>query len=518
MVVLAASLCTKAGKPLVSRQFIDMPRSRIEGLLASFPKLMNAGQQHTTIDTETIRYVYQPMDTLYLVLITNRQSNIVQDIDTLHLFARAATDVCGGGGLHEFVVLDHSFELLCAFDEIINLGLRENVNITLLKTIMEMESQEEKIQEVIAKNKEKEAKAELKRRAKQFDQQRKEAGRKGMGSGSGSLAGSFGSLTNTIKHSYSPIEPTITSFDHEPSSSSYGASSTKPSFKGRGMKLGGKKEKPGSGLFRQESELADDLGTKLSLTEASEPTDVYREEVHIEVEERISAMINRDGGVEAMEVKGELSLLVADAAKGNLRLQVQLTDDESMQIKTHPHIDKKRFQADRVLALKDASRSFPVNQPVGLFKWRFVAHDESSLPITINCWPTPTGDGTTDVNIEYELASTDLELKEVVIAIPLPAGGGHPNIRHVDGEYTLNSRQGTLDWELAVIDGSNSSGTLEFTIPGENVDAVFPVTVAFVAKTPFCDLDVATVANAETGEAITFSKNFTLLADDYRVV
>lgn len=50
-----------------------MQRSRIEGLLASFPKLTSAGQQHTTVETEHVRFVYQPLDDLFMVLITNRQ-------------------------------------------------------------------------------------------------------------------------------------------------------------------------------------------------------------------------------------------------------------------------------------------------------------------------------------------------------------------------------------------------------------------------------------------------------------
>jgi hypothetical protein len=80
---------------LVSRQFVDISRVRIEGLLAAFPKLMGSGRQghasaiqHTFIETETVRYVYQPLEGLYMLLLTNKSSNILEDLDTLHLLAK----------------------------------------------------------------------------------------------------------------------------------------------------------------------------------------------------------------------------------------------------------------------------------------------------------------------------------------------------------------------------------------------------------------------------------------------
>ena len=91
--------------------------------------------------------MYQPLDELYIVLITNRQSNILQDIDSLHLFAQVVTSICKS--LDEREILRNAFELLSAFDELVTLGYRENLTLGQIKTFLEMESHEERIQEII---------------------------------------------------------------------------------------------------------------------------------------------------------------------------------------------------------------------------------------------------------------------------------------------------------------------------------------------------------------------------------
>jgi DNA repair protein RadC len=134
-----------------------------------------------------------------MVLITNKQSNILQDIDTLHLLARVVSEHCRT--TDEKDVSKNAFEILLAFDEVVSLGYRDNVSLSQIKTIGEMESHEEKIQAEIARNKEKEAKEELNRKMRTLELQKKEMARKGLGTTSST---GFGSGS-----SYYPSGPTL---------------------------------------------------------------------------------------------------------------------------------------------------------------------------------------------------------------------------------------------------------------------------------------------------------------------
>ena len=53
--------------------------------------------------------------------------------------------------LDEQDVLDNAFDIIFAFDEIVALGYRENVNLAQIRTFTEMDSHEEKVYEAMRK-------------------------------------------------------------------------------------------------------------------------------------------------------------------------------------------------------------------------------------------------------------------------------------------------------------------------------------------------------------------------------
>lgn len=471
-----------------------MQRSRIEALLASFPKLADGASQHTTVEQDNVRYVYQPLDELYMVLITNLQSNILQDINSLHLFAQVVSSICKS--LDEREILKNAFELLTAFDEIVTLGYRENLTLSQIKTFLEMESHEERIQEIIARNKELEATEERKRRAKQLEMQRKEMSRSSRGMGGG--MGGMGSGPRTPQYpTFTPSVPTTVPDTYD----SYEAEkkkSSKPLALGKkGMQLG-KKNKTNN-IFEQ---VAGDLpveqeplvsSPKASTAAAAAPssarpsTSTDREAVHITTNESINARLDREGLLKSFEVKGEMQLKITDAALTQVKLDLLAGETRGAQLMTHPKVDKAAFRNNQVIQLADTSKGFPSNMGIGVMKWKLApkVEDVSDPPITFRVWVEDSGK-MFNITVEYELTGSD-SLKDVSVTIPFQTD--EPNVSSFDAVYEVSGD--SLEWNIGAVDEEHSSGSFEFEAQAESDAEFFPMRVRFSKSTPFVDVGVS---------------------------
>ncbi|CAK8543539.1 unnamed protein product [Lathyrus sativus] len=524
MVVLAASIVGKSGKVLVSRQFVDMSRIRIEGLLAAFPKLIGTGKQHTYIETENVRYVYQPIEALYLLLVTNKQSNILEDLDTLRLLSKLVPEY--SYSLDEEGICRHAFELIFAFDEVISLGHKENVTVAQVKQYCEMESHEEKLHKLVMQSKINETKDVMKRKANEIDKSKIEKNRGDKGGfgplssmGSGRIENSFSDLSISSTGSGFGSSTDVDSFSTKPKGRPTASAAAPP--KGLGMKLG-KSQKTNQFLESLKAEgevILEDVQPRLSQSRTAAPP--LTDPVTLTVEEKLNVTLKRDGGVGSFDVQGTLSLQILNQEDGHIQVQVQTGDNQAISFKTHPNMNKELFAHDYILGLKDPNRPFPTGQAsdaagVGLLKWRMQSTDESLVPLTINCWPSSSGNKTY-VNIEYE-ASSMFDLRNVVISVPLPALREAPSVSQIDGEWRYDSKNSILEWSVLLIDNSNRSGLMEFVVPQADSSAFFPISVRFAATETFSDLKVTNIIPLKGGNPPKFAQRTQLITENYQVV
>lgn len=344
----------------------------LQGLLTAFPKLLSSGQrEHTFIDTESVRYVYQPLENFFVLLITNKTSNIVEDLHTIQLLAKLVPDICGQ--LNEASIRDKQFELVFGFDELLTAGGHsENISVQQVRVNMEMESHEEKLHNMILESKRAAAKDDMKRHTIRIKEEQRERARlERAGLGSMGNQNSFGSaMSSAFGKSPRGYSGGNDSYGSSSGPSSTGGVPTSPSSynsrpeppvaaKTSGMKLGGGGSSNTSKSFMDAMAAEDDLKEIPPMSTAVQAVakpevaaTVSHDPIGAVVEEKITVLLNREGALEQFEVKGSLYVSVNDANSGCCRLKLRTSNANGIAFQTHPKVDKRLFDHESVLGLK----------------------------------------------------------------------------------------------------------------------------------------------------------------------
>lgn len=553
MVVLAATICTRSGKALLCRQFRDLSKDRITALLANFPSLISeANGQHTTVEDESVRYVYQPLEEFYVVLITNKASNILQDLDTLQLFASTISDLLRI--VDEREVFDNAFEIILAVDEIISLGYKDNASLGQIQSYLKMDSHEEKIQEIIERNKELEATEERKRRAKEI--RRKELANRAAerhGDSMGLGGGDFNSMQSSLgpqsyQPTYQPAPIVETNAAQKPSLS-------KPMPSRGGLQLGKKPARASHAPAKEPnqpllSEAAPVFQThkpdvaevapnsSLSASPAiSASQKVHNDGILITINEKVTASLNRDGSISLSEVKGDLQLRINSPELAHSKLLLKTGDKSSgIQYKTHPNVDRALFNSLGEIGLKDKSKSFPANdQALGVLRWRVVGkQDDSSLvPLLVTAWVGLNDDGIAQVTLEYELTSEFIEshetssvsgIENIQIVVPISTHEVHLNSESNEGVSYDNTEDGVV-FTIDAISCDDPQGSFEFTIPTPEEDALFPMELLFELKNTsatetdnsFGKVQVIDVVSIKDEQSLPFDLHSLLVSESFQI-
>jgi hypothetical protein len=102
----------------------------------------------------------------------------------------------------------------------------------------------------------------------------------------------------------------------------------------------------------------------------------------------VNARITRQGDLDTMEIRGDMDLRINDSAYGKVALRLAQippnlgSAEPPVQFQQHPNV--KKFTAamgDKIIALKDPARSFPIGQGLGVLRWKLNTKDETFIPL-----------------------------------------------------------------------------------------------------------------------------------------
>lgn len=533
MVVLSAFVANKSGKSIVARQFRDLDKNRTIELLSQFQtEFTNNKKRGNFIEChdDHVRYLFKPIDDFYMVLITNLQSNVIQDIKTLNLFSETVNSLLSlllykSPNEHvplkstdEDLISLHAFDLINAFDEIITLGHKENLKTPEILNSYNMWCMEETWKNINDESKERAAKENSKRELENMDRRRKSGGYQNFNIGHGQSAD-----PNVLQEAYNSYY----SHASESARESFMHSQEQKTVQQRNPLQSANELHLAESNFDEDRYTGESISTQAQIEDPENSTGLM-----FIVKETISAQLSRDGDIQSSELKSTLELRIADDSFANvaIKLDIENPKDKKFNFKTHPNIDKAAFLNNGILKLRDQKKSFPSNdQALGVLRWRQVggADQDELIPLKLVTWVNPLDENKFEVTFEYELNEKYQSLSECFFILPLSEYGTSEITDLGDfssEDLTIVGYDPNQGLVIHASEIKEQQGVFSITVDNvESEESLFPINITFVSlsddvSTSLSNVSVAEVSD-ENDEPITDFGSYTIIkSDDYKVI
>ena len=368
MAIISITICNKTSKIIFARQFIEITRKALEEHIVLFSRNIDLVKDSTSIETDKGRYLYIRMENLYLVLITTKDSNIIEDMEVLKLAHRIISDLCGNR-FNEIYLIDNGFEIALAFDDLVNYGYREGINMMQIKQFLLMDSFEEKEFRKQQETKEKAAKKHFDIRMREIEAAKRDKNYFSDAIGSSETmqlggrqdedSSSRGGFSNSgISNSNSTNNTNNNSSNINQYDDSSSNVVTKKPKTTKGLSLGKKKHHVEEVILKDENN-SNNNNTDNTNTNTNNSNNIENEEeqnqeedkfnalsepIKIELEEKIKGEINQSGEFKRLEIRGEGFITILNPAKNNFSIEFSNTSGlEAKKFNTNK-IDKKLFE------------------------------------------------------------------------------------------------------------------------------------------------------------------------------
>jgi hypothetical protein len=84
--------------------------------------------------------------------------------------------------------------------------------------------------------------------------------------------------------------------------------------------------------------------------------------------------------------------------------------------------------------------------------------------------------------------------------------------------YEIDKQHRLIEWQIPIIDATNKSGSMEFSMEGEDTGAFFPIRVSYHSSRSYFNLEVADVVEVDGGASVAFSQEISFTPDEYSIV
>jgi len=104
----------------------------------------------------------------------------------------------------------------------------------------------------------------------------------------------------------------------------------------------------------------------------------------MEVDERITCTVTKDGDIEKFELKGILYMTLTDAKKSTPEISMLYNNFKGLVFKVHPEIDKQVWNKKQIIKAKDQEEGMSTQSRIDALRYRYTSKSEEDLPFTIN--------------------------------------------------------------------------------------------------------------------------------------
>jgi len=504
MVIISAAVCTKTGKILVARQFTNVNKLTLEEYIRNFPKSISANQQHTFVENDFIRYVYLPLETMYVVLVTNKNSNIIEDLETIKLVHKVIVDICSQG-ISEANIQKNAFEILLGIDDVIAFGVRENITLSQVQAALAMDSSDEKLHMMVLKARINEAKEAAKKAQREMRENKKNPGYKPANAISSESSDSFvkkseAEIIVNVEKKVSSEKDTKGPVNHAPK---------------KGLQIVKKKDSKAPQAFKKEEAkeiLQEEEGTSAKKLEYNP----LQAAVLVEFEEKLVCTVQRDGDLSGFEVKGDLFITVRDPTKGNCAIYLEPENNKAIQLKPNPQLNRQFWTEKQAIAPKELKDNFAIGSKINCLKYRYASTNTADLPFNFTYW---FNEGSITCELEFNSGQKRFtELSNVSVYFNYPSTES-PEVKNLENsDYENNSANALFNWTTTKLSADHPNSNIEIAFSSKvTPEDLFPFAVDFKLPYNYMRVNVKGVAALSDNSSVSFEFVPSLAVERYEI-